>query len=109
TVTAQFVRTIPNGVYGGVPRGEFRILEAYVRALRSAGRLVYLESQFLWAPELVQILAEKLRDPPSDDFAVAILLPARPNNGADDTRGQLGVLVDADRHDRLTACSLWQP
>jgi phosphatidylserine/phosphatidylglycerophosphate/cardiolipin synthase-like enzyme len=108
-VTAQFVRTVPNSIYDALPRGDFRILEAYLRAVRSATRLVYLESQFLWAPELVQVLAEKLREPPNDDFAVAIVLPARPNNGADDTRGQLGVLVDADRHDRLTACSLWQP
>ena len=108
-VTAQFVRTIPNGIYDDAPNGDFRILEAYTRALRSAERLVYLESQFLWEPEIVQILAAKLREPPSDAFAVAVLLPARPNNGADDTRGQLGVLVDADRHDRLAACSLWQP
>jgi len=109
TLTAQFVRTVPNGVYDALPDGDYRILEAYVRALRSAERLVYLESQFLWAPELVEILAEKLRRPPSDEFAVVLLLPARPNNGADDTRGQLGVLVEADRERRLLACSLWQP
>ncbi|HKU59471.1 MAG TPA: hypothetical protein VJP39_07690, partial [Gaiellaceae bacterium] len=52
TVTAQFVRTVPERVYDFAPHGEFRILEAYVRALRSAERLVYLESQFLWAPEI---------------------------------------------------------
>jgi phosphatidylserine/phosphatidylglycerophosphate/cardiolipin synthase-like enzyme len=108
-VRAQFVRTIPNGVYDEVPKGDFRILEAYVRALRSARELVYLESQFLWSPELVAILAEKLRNPPSADFHVVLLLPARPNNGDDDTRGQLGVLVDADRHERLLACTLYQP
>jgi phosphatidylserine/phosphatidylglycerophosphate/cardiolipin synthase-like enzyme len=45
---------------------------------------------------MVEILAEKLREPPSDDFRVVVLLPARPNNGADTTRGQLGVLADAD-------------
>jgi phosphatidylserine/phosphatidylglycerophosphate/cardiolipin synthase-like enzyme len=106
---AQFVRTVPNGVYDELRRGDFRILEAYVRALRSAREFVYLESQFLWSPELVAILAEKLRHPPSDGFHVVVLLPARPNNGEDDTRGQLGVLVDADRHERLLACTLYQP
>jgi phosphatidylserine/phosphatidylglycerophosphate/cardiolipin synthase-like enzyme len=106
---AQFVRTVPNGVYDALPRGDFRILESYVRALRSAERLVYLESQFLWSSELVAILAEKLRRPPSDDFHVVVLLPARPNNGADDTRGQLGLLVAADREERFLACTLYQP
>ncbi|HVU76391.1 MAG TPA: phosphatidylserine/phosphatidylglycerophosphate/cardiolipin synthase family protein [Gaiellaceae bacterium] len=107
--TAQFVRTVPNGVYDALPRGDFRILEAYIRALRSAERLVYLESQFLWSPELVRIVAAKLRNPPSDEFRVIVLLPARPNNGGDDTRGQLGLLIDADRHDRLLASTLYQP
>jgi phosphatidylserine/phosphatidylglycerophosphate/cardiolipin synthase-like enzyme len=106
---AQLVRTVPNSVYDALPHGDYRILEAYVRALRSAERLVYIENQFLWAPELVSILAAKLRDPPSDEFRVVLLLPARPNNGNDDTRGQLGVLVDADRHERLLACTLYQP
>jgi phosphatidylserine/phosphatidylglycerophosphate/cardiolipin synthase-like enzyme len=108
-VSAQFVRTVPNDVYDAVPAGDYRILESYVRALRSAERLVYLENQFLWTPELVRILAAKLRDPPSKEFRMVLLLPARPNNGADDTRGQLGVLVDADRHERLLACTLFQP
>jgi phosphatidylserine/phosphatidylglycerophosphate/cardiolipin synthase-like enzyme len=109
TVRAQFVRTVPNGVYRTLPRGDFRILEAYVRALRSAQRLIYLESQFLWSPELVQILEAKLREPPSDDFRIILLLPAKPNNGQDDTRGQLGRLVAADRDQRLLACTLFQP
>ena len=38
--------------------------------------------------------SEKLGGPPSDEFASSSLLPARPNNGEDDTRGQLGVLVE---------------
>ncbi len=94
--TVQVVRTVADGMYGALPDGDFRVLESYVRALRSARRLVYLENQFLWAPEVVSILAEKLRSPPSDNFRLVVLLPSRANNGQDDTRGQLGVLVDAD-------------
>ncbi|HXK15192.1 MAG TPA: phospholipase D family protein [Gaiellaceae bacterium] len=108
-VRAQFVRTVPNSIYEPLPRGDFRILEAYVRALRSAQHLIYLESQFLWSPELVRILKAKLEDPPTDEFRLVVLLPRRPNNGKDDTRGQLGVLAQADRDQRLLACTLYQP
>ncbi|HEY5197800.1 MAG TPA: phospholipase D family protein [Solirubrobacteraceae bacterium] len=107
-VELQLVATIPERVYEFAPKGQFRILEAYSRALRSAERLVYLENQFLWSPELVGILAEKLRRPPTPDFRVVVLLPARANNGADDTKGQLGVLAEADAgRGRLLACTLY--
>ena len=106
----QLVRTIPEGVYDAVPHGDFRILEAYMRALRDARELVYLENQFLWSPELVAVLADKLARPPSDEFRVVCVLPARPNNGHDVTRGQLGVLEDADARGgggRLLACTVY--
>jgi phosphatidylserine/phosphatidylglycerophosphate/cardiolipin synthase-like enzyme len=96
STTVQVVRTVPEKVYDFLPRGDFRILEAYLRALRGARSLVYLENQFLWSPEIVHVLAEKLRKPPSEDFRLVVLLPAHPNDGGDDTRGQLSVLVDAD-------------
>jgi phosphatidylserine/phosphatidylglycerophosphate/cardiolipin synthase-like enzyme len=95
-VKLQVVRTVPEKVYDFLPSGDFRILEAYTRALRAARKLVYLESQFLWSSQVVEILAGKLREPPSDEFRVLVLLPAKPNNGADTTRGQLGVLARAD-------------
>jgi phosphatidylserine/phosphatidylglycerophosphate/cardiolipin synthase-like enzyme len=95
-VTVQFTRTIPESAYDVLPRGEFSILETYTRALRSAQQLIYLENQFLWSPEIVHILEHKLKHPPSDDFRIVVLLPHKPNNGQDDTRGMLGRLVDAD-------------
>ena len=52
-VELQIVRTVPERIYAAVPRGDFRILESYVRALRAAQRLIYLENQFLWSPEIV--------------------------------------------------------
>jgi phosphatidylserine/phosphatidylglycerophosphate/cardiolipin synthase-like enzyme len=105
--TVQVVRTICEGMYEEVPDGEFRILETYVRALRSAREYVYLENQFLWAPEIVDALAQKLRRPPVDGFRLVIMLPARANNGQDDSKGQLGVLADADGgRGRLLAVTL---
>jgi len=107
-VELQLVRTVPERIYDFARHGDFRILEAYSRALRSAERLIYLENQFLWAPELVAILAEKLRGAPDPDFRVVIVLPAKANNGADDTKGELGVLVEADGgRGRLLACTLY--
>ena len=113
-VEAQLVRTVPARLYGPCHDGEWSILESYLRALRSAERLVYLESQFLWSPEITSVLADKLRRPPSDDFRVIAVLPARPNNGADDSRGQVGLLIDADTDSgddttRFLACTLFQP
>jgi phosphatidylserine/phosphatidylglycerophosphate/cardiolipin synthase-like enzyme len=113
SIEAQLVRTVPERIYPGLAAGEFTILESYLRAMRSAERLVYLESQFLWSSELVSVLKEKLRNPPHDDFRVVVVLPSRPNNGSDDTRGQIGVLVDADHQSgddtsRFLACTLYQ-
>jgi phosphatidylserine/phosphatidylglycerophosphate/cardiolipin synthase-like enzyme len=106
-VELQFVRTVPEHVYEALPRGDFRILEAYTRALRSAQKLVYLENQFFWSSEIAEILQQKLADPPSPDFRVVLLLPANPNNGRDDTRGQLADLLDCDSGaGRVLACTL---
>jgi phosphatidylserine/phosphatidylglycerophosphate/cardiolipin synthase-like enzyme len=105
----QVVRTVPEKIYDALPRGDFSLLEAYVAALRGAERFVYLESQFLWSPEIVAVLEQKLREPPRDEFRLVVLLPAKPNNGKEDTRGQIGVLVDADDGaGRFVACSLFQ-
>jgi phosphatidylserine/phosphatidylglycerophosphate/cardiolipin synthase-like enzyme len=106
----QIVRTVPEHIYKAVPNGDFRILESYVRALRAAERYIYLENQFLWSPEIASILVDKLSNPPSSDFRLVLLLPAKPNNGADDTRGMLGELIEADNNnDRLVACTLYAP
>jgi phosphatidylserine/phosphatidylglycerophosphate/cardiolipin synthase-like enzyme len=94
--TVQLLRTIPERIYDEMRDGAFGILESYMRALRSARRLVYLESQFFWLPEIVQLLSEKLREPPSDAFRIVVLLPSKANNGQEDTRGMLAHLIDAD-------------
>ncbi len=83
-------------MYDSVPRGDFRILESYIRALGSAREFIYLENQFLWAPEIVKLLVDKLRDPPQPSFRIVVVLPSKANNGQDDTQGQLGRLLGAD-------------
>jgi phosphatidylserine/phosphatidylglycerophosphate/cardiolipin synthase-like enzyme len=105
--TVQVTRTVANGMYHAVPRGVFGIFESYVRAIESAQSFIYLENQFLWSPEIVARLRAKLRHPPAEDFRILVLLPARANNGQDDTSGQLGVLLDADAgHGRFLATTI---
>jgi phosphatidylserine/phosphatidylglycerophosphate/cardiolipin synthase-like enzyme len=107
-IELQVVRTVPDGTYPRLPRGDFRILESYLRALRAAKRFIYLENQFLWSPEILEVLREKLAHPPTPDFRLLLVLPAKPDSGADDTRGQLGTLVQADGEGgRLLACTLY--
>ena len=95
-LTVQLLRTVPEHVYDRMRGGAFGVLEGYMRALRSARELVYLESQFFWLPEIVDVLSQKLREPPSDRFRVVVLLPSKPNNGEEDTRGMLAHVADAD-------------
>ena len=107
-VELQIVRTLPAGTYRSVPKGDYSILESYIAALRSAETLIYLENQFLWSPEVVDILARKLQDPPTDDFRVVVLLPARANDGADISRGQVAALIEADHgNDRFLGCTVY--
>ena len=107
-VELQIVRTVPERVYEGQPRGDFRILESYLRALRSAQQLIYLENQFLWSAEIAAVLTDKLLRPPTDEFRLLIVLPAKPNSGGDDTRGMLAELVEADADaGRLLVCTLF--
>ena len=106
-VEVQVVRTVPEHVYGSVPGGDFRILESYIRAFESAERLIYVENQFLWSSEIAKILLRKVREPPSDDFRLVLVLPASPNSGRDDTRGELADLIEADDgNGRVLACTL---
>ena len=103
------MRTIPESIYArSLPMGDFSILESYVGAIRAAERFVYLENQFLWSSEIVELLAEKLRNPPRDEFRVLVLLPVDANDGADVSRGQVAALIGADDGNaRFLACSVY--
>jgi phosphatidylserine/phosphatidylglycerophosphate/cardiolipin synthase-like enzyme len=108
-VELQIVRTIPEKVYEtSLPLGDFSVLESYVGAFRSAERFIYIENQFLWSSEIVGVLADKLRDPPHDDFRIVVLLPVNANDGADISRGQVAALIHADDGNaRFLACSVY--
>jgi phosphatidylserine/phosphatidylglycerophosphate/cardiolipin synthase-like enzyme len=107
-IQVQVVRTMPDHMYAARPQGDFRILESYLAALDRAQRFIYLENQYLWSPEILELLRHKVGNPPSPDFRLLLLLPARASNGADDTRGQLSTLVQADDgRGRVLACTLY--
>lgn len=95
-IEVQVLRTVPEKTYRFSPRGDFTILETYLRAIGSAQHFIYLENQFLWSPEVVDALADKLEHPPRPEFRILLLLPAKPSDGTESTRGQLGRLMDAD-------------
>ena len=107
-VEVQIVRTVPERIYKATRNGDFGILESYLRAFEGAQRFIYLENQFLWSPEIASVLVEKLSRPPSADFRIVMLLPAKPATGTDDTRGVLGELVEADADaGRILACTIY--
>ena len=108
-MTLQVVRTLPAGRTDRAARRA--TTRSSSRISPRCGRreqLVYLENQFLWSPEVVNVLVEKLVAPPSDDFRIVVLLPARANDGADISRGQVAALIDADAgNDRFLACTVY--
>ncbi|MDP9258028.1 MAG: hypothetical protein M3Q31_15955, partial [Actinomycetota bacterium] len=107
-IELQIVRTVPERVYTAAPRGDFRILESYLRVVQAAQQFIYIENQFLWPPEIAAALHAKLADPHNPDFRLLLVLPAKPTSGTDDTRGVLGELVEEDADaGQILACTLY--
>ena len=79
--TVQVVRTVAEDMYDEVPRGDFRILESYIRALRSARRFIYLENQFLWSPRSSTCSSTSCATRPPDDFRWSCCCRPRPTTG----------------------------
>ena len=96
-VELQLVRTVPERTYDFAPTGDFRIFEAYLRALRSAEPLIYLENQFLWSAEILEILADKLRSPPTRRLPAGAPTPREARTTAPTPRaGSSAGSLDAD-------------
>jgi len=93
----QIVRTIPRRVYDFAPRGEFGIHHAYLRVIGEARRLIYLENQYLWSPEILDALVAAMRRNAGTTFRIVIVLPARAFDGKDDNDQHVDALREADK------------
>jgi phosphatidylserine/phosphatidylglycerophosphate/cardiolipin synthase-like enzyme len=93
----QIVRTVPRGVYATLPDGEFGIHYAYTRALRQARRLIYLENQYLWSPDVIDALLGAMNREHDGPFRIVIVLPARAYSGKWDNDQHVTRLCDADK------------
>ncbi|MHB8377410.1 MAG: phospholipase D-like domain-containing protein, partial [Dehalococcoidia bacterium] len=87
---------IPAGRYPFAPGGEFGIHHAYVELIRRARELVYLESQYLWSPEVMEALIEATERPPAPSFRIVIVLPARATSGKWDNDQHVEMLRKSD-------------
>lgn len=95
----QIVRTIPRRVYAFVRRGEYGIAHAYLTALAGAKRFVYIENQYLWAPEIVDALTTAMGRNAGGRFRIVVVLPAEADFGKFDNDKHVERLhkVDAGR------------
>ncbi|WP_418960655.1 phospholipase D family protein [Streptomyces tritici] len=77
--TVQVLRTYPNRLLNGypfAPDGERSIARGYLKALRRARSLIYLEDQYLWSPNVVGSFAKALSDNP--DLRLIAVIPSFP-------------------------------
>lgn len=92
----QVLRTIPTRTYRFARRGEFGIAHAYRDAIARARRFIYLENQYLWAPEIIEELAEAMERNRDGRFRIVVVLPARADFGKYDNDRQVDYLREAD-------------
>jgi phosphatidylserine/phosphatidylglycerophosphate/cardiolipin synthase-like enzyme len=90
------VRTVPAGFYPFAPLGIHGIRHALLAAIRGARRFVYLENQYLWAPEIVEALIEAMDRSRSGPFRIVVVLPARAEDGKYDNDEHVRALREAD-------------
>jgi phosphatidylserine/phosphatidylglycerophosphate/cardiolipin synthase-like enzyme len=86
----QVLRTYPYRRHGYpfAPSGERSIARAYRKALGRAERLVYLEDQYLWCPEVVGYFAEALATRPG--LRLIAVVPRFPIAGPNQARRATG-------------------
>ncbi|MGH2343853.1 MAG: phospholipase D-like domain-containing protein [Chloroflexota bacterium] len=93
----QIVRTIPHRTYEFAPHGEYGIEHVYLRAIEQARRLIYLENQYLWAPEIRRALIDAMHRRAGPEFRIVIVLPARAYDGKWDNDKHVAALRKADK------------
>lgn len=77
----QVLRTYPRrrtAPYPFAPRGERSIARGYLKAVRQARHLIYVEDQYLWSAEVIEPFAQALRDNPRL-FLIAVV-PSHPDS-----------------------------
>jgi len=77
--SVQVLRTYPSRhpPYPFAPAGERSIARVYIKALRRARRLIYVEDQYLWSDEVAEVFATALRAGP--DLHLIAVLPRYPD------------------------------
>ncbi|MEU8775527.1 phospholipase D family protein [Streptomyces sp. NPDC048606] len=87
THAVQVLRTYPNRLLRGypfAPDGERSIARGYLKALRRARALIYLEDQYLWSPRVVACFARALRTHPG--LRLIAVIPSVPDQDGRLTR-----------------------
>ena len=81
THTVQLLRTYPDlGVGRGYPfakEGERSVAKGYLKAVRRAERLVYIEDQYFWGHDVGQVFAERLQAQP--ELRLVVVIPMVPD------------------------------
>ncbi|GGK98586.1 phospholipase D [Planomonospora parontospora subsp. parontospora] len=75
----QLLRTYPQrrSRYAFAPEGEHSVARGYLKALRRARSLIYIEDQYLWSPQVAASFAEALRAHP--ELLMIGVLPLHPD------------------------------
>ncbi|MBE9373752.1 phospholipase [Saccharopolyspora sp. HNM0983] len=78
----QLLRTYPakRPPFPFAPHGERSVARGYLKALRNARRLVYVEDQFLWSPVVAEAFAAALRREP--ELRLVAVVPRLPEQGS---------------------------
>jgi phosphatidylserine/phosphatidylglycerophosphate/cardiolipin synthase-like enzyme len=93
----QLIRTIPPAFYPqAVPKGHFGIRHALLETIAAAREFIYLENQYLWAPEIVDALCKAMDRQDPDRFRIVVLLPAKAHDGRYDNDNRVRKLVEHD-------------
>jgi phosphatidylserine/phosphatidylglycerophosphate/cardiolipin synthase-like enzyme len=75
----QILRTYPRraGGYEFAPLGERSVARGYIKAVRQARHLIYIEDQYLWSPEVSAMFAAALRR--NEELHLIAVLPHFPD------------------------------
>lgn len=93
----QISRTIPRFTYRFARWGEYGIAHAYLTAIGRARRFIYIENQYLWAPEIVEALIKAMDRNDPARFRIVVVLPAEADFGKFDNDKQIDRLREADK------------